>query len=466
MALTCKRLHTLCTPFLEHYNNLRWHFQDFTYCKTNRAFKFNQQLFEFPDTASSAFNLISRIAIEPAVGRYIQEADFGGDSWLNTRFASATREMTTYQNRDEAVRRLFADSSYLLEAQLDWREYYGVIEEDLNAARYSQYAAAFALTLLPNLKKFSLPGSWKPTTATEKLVATVIQRARQASDKNMPSLAQVTTVKEMNKKFELGWAVSFIALPRVQSFWGLDCIGEGPRDEGIGSRYLHSDFNSTVEKVEFWDSCIDEVAISDFLKYTPCLKSLTYWHSPRNNEGRQDWDLCRFIMAVQHEVGNHLEKLSAIPVVWKPRCSITPGKPLLRGFQRLQSLELPLEIVICGLTATELAEHESSNFQSLLSDLVPASVSQLSLFSRGKHTHRRALDLLFRDFASRKYLQTPALKAIRLTCPDDADDSYKSQCTKLAAELDKANVALELTKEFTTIIGENDGEEWLVEEEP
>lgn len=66
----------------------------------------------------------------------------------------------------------------------------------------------------------------------------------------------------------------------------------------------------------------------------------------------------------------------------------------------------------------------------------------------------------------RAHLQTPALNEIRLTCPDDADDSYKSQCTKLAAEMDKANVALELTKEFVTIIGENDGEEWLVEEEP
>ncbi|KAJ5201435.1 uncharacterized protein N7498_006098 [Penicillium cinerascens] len=148
MQTSSYTLHTV----LEHYNNLRWHFQDFTYCKTNRPFKFNQQLLEFPDTATSAFNLISRIVIEPTVGRYIQEADFGGDSWLNTRFASATREITTYKNRDEAVRRLLADSPYLL----DWKEYYSAIEEDLNAARYSQHAAAFVLTLLPNLKKFNL----------------------------------------------------------------------------------------------------------------------------------------------------------------------------------------------------------------------------------------------------------------------------------------------------------------------
>ncbi|KAJ5201434.1 uncharacterized protein N7498_006097 [Penicillium cinerascens] len=254
----------------------------------------------------------------------------------------------------------------------------------------------------------------------------------------MPSLAQVTTVKETNRKFEIGWAVSFIALPRVQSFCGPDCIREGPPDEAIGSRYPHSDFNSMVEIVELWDSCIDEVAISGFLKYTPCLKSLTYWHLPRNSKGHQDWDLCRFIIAVHHKVGNHLEKLSAIPVIWKPRCSITPWQAITR----LQSLELPLEVVICSLAAAELAEPESSNFESLLGDLVPASVSQLSLFSRGKHPHKRAVDLLFREFASRKHLQTPALKEIRLTCPDDADDSYKSQCAKLAAEMDKANVAL------------------------
>lgn len=299
LALSCKRLHALCIPSFEHYNNLHWHFRDFTYCKTDKSFKFKEHLLRFPDTATSAFNLISRIAIEPVVGRYIQEADFGRDSWLNTRLNldpswPTNREETTYEDRDEAVRRLLAHSSYLREAGLDWKEYYSAIEEDLKAARYSQHAAVFALTLLPNLKRFSLPLRWSPTTATEKLLDTVIHRAKQAPPKSMPSLAQVTAVKEEKRhsRFELDWVTPFIALPRIQSFRGPRCIGEGSNDESLGSRYLHSGFNSTVEVLDFWNASIEEVVIAKFLKHTPCLKSLRYGHSTKDSEGCQDWDLC------------------------------------------------------------------------------------------------------------------------------------------------------------------------------
>ena len=75
LALSCKRIYALCTSFLEHHNALRWHFQNFHYCKTNKPYKLNQELLTFRDTISSAFNLIARIAIEPVVAHYIQEAD-------------------------------------------------------------------------------------------------------------------------------------------------------------------------------------------------------------------------------------------------------------------------------------------------------------------------------------------------------------------------------------------------------
>lgn len=61
LALTCKYLYTLCTPFLEHYNNLRFHFQKFKYNKTNkdfREFKYHHDLLRFPDTVTSAYSLI------------------------------------------------------------------------------------------------------------------------------------------------------------------------------------------------------------------------------------------------------------------------------------------------------------------------------------------------------------------------------------------------------------------------
>lgn len=174
---------------------------------------------------------------------------------------------------------------------------------------------------------------------------------------------------------------------------------------------MHSGFNSTVEVLDFWNASIDEVAIAKFLKHTPCLKSLRYGHSTKDSEGYRDWDLCQFITAVQREVGNHLEKLS---IAMERSCSIAPGKPSLRNFKQLQSLELPLDTVICGFTAAELADHETLYSESILGDIVPPSVSELSFVSHRKQHHDKALNLLFRDFATQKHTRTPLLKEILL----------------------------------------------------
>ncbi len=75
-----------------------------------------------------------------------------------------------------AVVRLLADSPDLAEAGLDWEEYYAKIEEDLEFSRYSQYAAAFLLTLLPNVETLTLPKCWKPLEATDKLINVVVRK--------------------------------------------------------------------------------------------------------------------------------------------------------------------------------------------------------------------------------------------------------------------------------------------------
>jgi hypothetical protein len=195
------------------------------------------------------------------------------------------------------------------------------------------------------------------------------------------------------------------------------------------SGYLETDSKSTLEAAGFIDASVDLVPITSFLKYAPCLKSLTYWHSTKAHEGHQDWDLCGFIATVQREVGSHLEYLGVIN--FELHCSITSENPDLRGFERLERFKLPLDIVLCYLKAPDPADSELLDSGSLLSRIVLASVSVLSLLSPGKSPYDKALKLLFRDFAHQKKVQTPNLKEISLTCPDDADISYKAQCENL-----------------------------------
>ncbi len=80
----------------------------------------------------------------------------------------------------------------------------------------------------------------------------------------------------------------------------------------------------------------------------------------------------------------------------------------------------------------------------IIGELVPASVSQLSLISRGTDGHEKVLERMFRDFAAKKDSQLPALRKIHLSCPGDADDAYEEQCARLLAETEKVGVVLQL----------------------
>ncbi|KAL9635811.1 MAG: hypothetical protein Q9164_003224, partial [Protoblastenia rupestris] len=73
LTLTCRKIYALCTPFIERYNRLRSQFQDSTYYE-----KVNDLSF----TIRTAFDLITRIAIEPVVARYIRDANFKMDSFF------------------------------------------------------------------------------------------------------------------------------------------------------------------------------------------------------------------------------------------------------------------------------------------------------------------------------------------------------------------------------------------------
>lgn len=140
-----------------------------------------------------------------------------------------------------------------------------------------------------------------------------------------------------------------------------------------------------------------------------------------------------------------------------PFGSITPDKASFRDFSCLRQLEFPLQIALCNIIAAAcrvLAPDTYSNNvlecdALMVGDLVPAMVSVIPLFAEGKDDDEEALDVTFRDFASRKQTMLPALKEIHLNCPDDADDAYKRKCTDLIAQTQKVGVNLYLERYFS-----------------
>ena len=164
--------------------------------------------------------------------------------------------------------------------------------------------------------------------------------------------------------------------------------------------------------------------------------------------------------AIEREAGSHLEGLSVS--IRELRGSIAPGRVSMHGFERLRKLNFPSRLrcvmslppLHVGLPPrsanrwlSEMAQRNTTNWdedEPFISDLVPASVFQLSLISSGPNDHAKALDVMFRDFAARKKSTSPTLEEIILTSTISVDDAYKEKCDKLHAETEKAGVVLHL----------------------
>jgi hypothetical protein len=185
----------------------------------------------------------------------------------------------------------------------------------------------------------------------------------------------------------------------------------------------------TLQAAHLIFCCIDDVGIADFLRHAPSLKTLRYMHCTKNASPIQDWDICKFVNAVEREAGSRLVQLSVI--ISELQGSIVPGKASIRGFQRLQTLEIPLELVMCNIAAA--AGHTANPSDPLL-DLIPTSVAQLSLISKGTDHHEEALDALFRHFQYDDDSQLSALQEMQISCLVSADDVYKDQCDRVVRE--------------------------------
>ncbi|KAI4157239.1 MAG: hypothetical protein LQ342_008453 [Letrouitia transgressa] len=470
LILTCKKIYTICVPFLEHHNALRSQFHRFAYNPGDPKNLDHGHI-------TCAWDLIARIATEPVVARYIRHPDFGWDS----RFI--LRRHWQFEPEDDIPAELntfFADSAHLKEAKLDWHQYHATIIGDLQAPRYSQQAACFLLTLLPNVETLRLPRTWLPDSASGKLLDVIIKKTKnsQSLPWNTPSLYR-TNILDTNQSpaatdlFDLAYACPFLALPHIRTFWGTSCAAI--RDTHPSKGLYPGSFGEALVAVHLLSSCIDEVGITAFLKYTTHLRTLVYSHSTKGYHDAHtqitDWNSCKFVMAIERAVASHLEELSIS--IRELTGSLTPGTVSLRGFQRLRKLELPLELLACNIAAaaTPRLSKESSVLSNISSesqqsndgvarigDLLPASVSEISLRSDGRLDHAKALEEMFQEFAALKEAALPALKNMQLSCINGADEEYKKRCNKLNLEMEVAGVHLDLVSSlaFPTLTWDGD----------
>jgi hypothetical protein len=448
ISLTCKKAHTRCTAFIERYHALRSRFQNFGYQlwphASNITSQSDMKTIEYylrPHgyglNLMSASDMIMLIAAEPVVARYIRAATFKTDSLLLNR--QLPKSVPSIQEGG-AVVDLFANSTYLKQANLDWKEYYTTFESDVRERRYSQHGAAFLLTLLPNIKKIVIPWSWKPNDATEKLLEALVEDAKRSTTSlSLLSRFEGGVSGNQEERFDLRWASPFLALPQLRDFRGLSCLAMEDLPMSIPCNDPHY-FAERLQTAHLMSCCIDEVGISDFLRHTPSLKTLRYLHGTKNDSPTGNWDICKFVNAVVREAGSHLAQLSVI--IGRLNGSLVPGVASIRGFHVLRTLEIPLELVMCNITSA--TESQTANPSEVFVDLLPDSVAQLALISKGTDNHEQAVSALFRHFQFTHDFRKSRLQELRISCPKGADESYKDQCNRVLEEAGNKGMDVQL----------------------
>ncbi|KAF7960053.1 hypothetical protein EAE96_001653 [Botrytis aclada] len=449
LALTCREIHASCTPFLKRHNQLRS--------------EFHRLELGSRSSINTLLDLILRIHSEPIIARYIIHADFGCDKYNPyVKFF--------YRGHHGPLKNLLADSPYLKKAGLNRKLYHELIKADLRRNRhtsnYSQHVTAFVLTLLPNVKTLVL-SPWQPLKAPKKLLEAIVAESKLSTFPcEDPSLAQLTKIRILTYtrlRFDLWQDFPLVALPNLRSYRGPNFVAKGDLSIAHPSKPI-SDFRcgQSLETVHLKNCCINDVAIANLLQHAPHLRSFKYTHSPEKESDGEAWNIFKFIAAIEGEAGSYLEELSVkisaststedTSLKDRPIISTAPNELFMRGFKCLRKLELPLEIAICdhanaAFRETKskriLANHGPRNFEIFINELLPASVSYLSLSSDGMGVDARS-DIMkaIRGFFITKQSRFPSTKEIQLLLPIDNSTIYlyKENHPEAAGEVDKPDV--------------------------
>ena len=438
LARTCKKIYTRCAPYIQRHNKL---------CAQFRCFEYNNRTRPQAHRLLSAFDLISRIAVEPRVSEYIQKANLSWDSEYSSDPQLGVQSPKSIPRIEDGgpVVRLFSESRHLQRAGLDWKEYYSIIVEDVEKNQYSQHACAFLLTLLPNLEDLRMVAVWHANTATNQLLNALSCEAKQSSfaSSGLRSLGKLYGDPSDFELEELGlsWAGPFLAQPQVSNFITVLGFSTGTNP----NTFVFRDSPYMAEALTivcFRFCCIDHLGITNFLRNTPQLRTLLYSHRVCKDYHPPTWDICAFVNAISAEAGSHLDTLS----VRIETVSLLPGKATLR-FQKLRNFDFPPELVLCNMEAmgikwnmvTSLQHRFNDSVNPFVGDLIPSSVENLVLWMvYGGTNIDKAVDGLFCHFRSTRKVHLRNLKEVYF--PRSSPKAAKRICARLAKEAKKEGV--------------------------
>lgn len=444
LALSCRGIYALCKPSIARHNALKSRFETFVYGAIG-------ELTPFP--ILSAFHLLAYLIDNPLAARYIRHADFTHDGrryWIPGRPYDVDAE----ESYLDALEKTIAASPLLEQAGVDLEEFCSAMREKVFDHRYSQQAATFLLTLLPNVESLTLPEHWRPLESTDRIVSRIVEKANQLDGFTASaSLARLRTFRNSTSltprsTFELLWAKPFLELSTVKTFHGRSLV-ETPDSPELHSPEYFSfwklEMDQGIEHMDLTNCYLSEKLIESLLRRTPRLRSFQCSHRLKEHDpGYPIWAIHETVSAIADHVGDHLEDLSLTFKQDGHFGIALPGTACQLGFKSLEVLELPLEMASANIEAARYnsTADRQPNEVDVFDQMVPATVRELSLVLQPTTNYEDTLEVLFHNLDVKKHRRNMKLEKIHLTCPDESSDKYRDQFTMLQQEMNRAGVVL------------------------
>lgn len=332
LALACKRIYQCAEDqLLERHNAL---------CRSYRHFCYSHV-----DVLDSAI-FLRRIILDPKIAAFVETADLFMDEYG----PSLTREALSELIDCDVFRGLIAEgplfNRYLeLPNKLDemWDE---------DAVSVGMVLTLILLSLLPNIRRLTLPGNFEElldlTGNSDSYKQDIrwqmldeIARSTRNYDGRDHGLAKLQTVYSVNFPHEdvshvgLQAMTPFLLLPAVVELRADRCVANDWSKPLTWQYWPHA---SNLRKVELASSSIDTAEITAFLQFCPNIHSFKFSHESGYDEIGTHWDANACLDAIIEHCSTNLTDLAL--TVDHIRGDIKGGFRSLKAFTALKALEL------------------------------------------------------------------------------------------------------------------------------
>ena len=401
--LTCKAIYALGQSKISRHNELKRRYGHLAYVNTRRPPAMEDQFIV------CSLQLLREISQDPLIARYIVTADLKNDRGRarTDDYPPDLNEVQADGKRNQAILRLLEESPYLRAARQDPSTWLDAILGNMSKP---EFAPAFLLTLLPNVRELALPVWWGEQSddicEVLDLLDTIPKMANQAQN-STASLSKLTTLKPMlgtgyEARAALQTMTPFLAIHSVREFYGGSLIAVDDGYTGYPFHTRYDTFGDNLEVVELAGSLMTPEECVKFTKRMSRLKTFRLSYECKWHGCGHDWSAGAFTAALMAGTSETLEYLSLSVLDFSG--AITSGISTLKGFGKLRELELDtclLQPKASNITGEGKAESENWVVPRLI-DLLPASLEKLELLTLSDKESMECLQSLFTDFVAER----------------------------------------------------------------